>query len=357
MLRYIVLIFLVMQTMLIQTSQAKSRTELMQSALRAVAGSDLSQKKGPLAKVGFDLALLREEYREHIAVQTLTPFKPSNFLLHVSDNQVVVDVVAHGDAASIEMDLKALGMQITGKAGAIVSGLLPITSIEAVAAIENIRFVRPAMWTTNVGLTTSQGDSSMRSNIVRTSLGYNGAGITVGVLSDSYNSLSGAAADVASGDLPGVGNPNGFTTPVNVLVDNGTTDEGRGMLQLIHDVAPAATLAFATANGGQATFANHIDSLRTVAGANVIVDDVIYYFEPMFQDGVIAQAVDTVVAAGVAYFSSAGNQARKSYESEWRAGPILADGAIPAVPENIFMEAQHSTLTQTLAWIICNLLH
>ena len=251
-------------------------------------------------------------------------------MLHVSDNRVVVDIVAQGDAASIESDLKLLGMQITGKAGAIVSGLLPITSIEAVAALQNVRFAMPAMWKTNVGLTTSQGDSSMRSNIVRTSLGYNGAGITVGVLSDSYNYLGGAAADVASGDLPGVGNPNGYTTPVNVLADNGTTDEGRGMLQLIHDVAPAAALAFATANGGQATFANHIDSLRTMAGANIIVDDVYYFAEPMFQDGVIAQAVDTVVAAGVPYFSSAGNHARQSYESVWRSGPVLAEGAIPA---------------------------
>jgi hypothetical protein len=38
-------------------------------------------------------------------------------------------------------------------------------------------------------------------------------------------------------------------------------------------------------------------------GAKVINDDVIYYAEPMFQDGPIAQAVDAVKAAGVAYFS------------------------------------------------------
>jgi hypothetical protein len=38
----------------------------------------------------------------------------------------------------------------------------------------------------------------------------------------------------------------------------------------------------------------------------------------MFQDGIVAQAVDAVGAAGVAYFSAAGNEARDSYESPFR---------------------------------------
>ncbi len=300
----------------------------MQAALRAFAGNDLSKKKGPLVKAGLDLALLREEYNEHQTLHPLAPFVPSNSSLRVSDDRVVVDVVATGEASAVESALNELGMQITGKAGPIVSGRLPIAAIEAVAGLQGVRFVRPAMWATNMGLTTSQGDVSMRSDNVRTTLGYNGAGVTVGVLSDSYNYLGGASSDVSSGDLPGTGNPNGFTTPVNVLADDGTTDEGRAMLQIVHDVAPGAALAFATANGGQAAFANNITNLRTNAGAKIIVDDVFYFAEPMFQDGVIAQAVDAAVAAGVPYFSSAGNQGQQSYESVWRSGPVLGAGSI-----------------------------
>jgi hypothetical protein len=311
-------------------AQKGATQSAMQAALREFAGDDLSKKNGPLAKAGLDLALLREEYNEHQTLRPLARFVPSNPLLRVPDSRVVVDVVADGEASAVERQLTELGMQITGSAGSIVSGKLPIAAIEAVAGLQGVRFLSPAMWTTNMGLTTTQGDVSIRSDHVRSTLGYNGAGVTVGVLSDSYNHLNGASSDVLSGDLPGTGNPNGFTTPVNVLADDGTTDEGRAMLQIIHDVAPGAALAFATANGGQATFANNITNLRTMAGAKVIVDDVIYYAEPMFQDGVIAQAVDDAVAAGVAYFSSAGNQARQSYESTWRSGPVLSAGAIAA---------------------------
>ncbi|MES1263765.1 MAG: pre-peptidase C-terminal domain-containing protein, partial [Peristeroidobacter soli] len=49
---------------------------------------------------------------------------------------------------------------------------------------------------------------------------------------------------------------------------------------------------------------------------------IIYLDEPFFQDGVIAQAVDEVVAKGVSYFSSAGNRpATQAYDSKIRIVP------------------------------------
>jgi len=174
---------------------------------------------------------------------------------------------------------------------------------------------------TNIGAATSQADVSLCTDITRVGFGVDGTGNTIGVLSDSHNSLGGEASGIATGDLPGPGNPNGFTTPINNLVDlphlDGS-DEGRAMFELIHDVAPGAELAFSSAFvGGQAGFAQGILDLQSVANCNIIVDDVIYFAEPMWMDGVVAQAVNTVVSNGAMYFSSAGNSDRDAYDGAY----------------------------------------
>jgi hypothetical protein len=186
---------------------------------------------------------------------------------------------------------------------------------------------------TDAGAVQSQGIVQHRIDKVRP---LGGRGITIGVMSDSYDregSITTAADDIASGDLPGPGNPNGNTRPVAVLQegDEGDTDEGRAMLQIVHDVAPKARLGFATANGGEVNFANNIralggfrDAPNAMPGfkADIIVDDVIYPLEPFFQDGIVAQAVDDVAAAGISHFSSAGNRAAtESYDARLNVIP------------------------------------
>ncbi len=157
-------------------------------------------------------------------------------------------------------------------------------------------------------------------------------------MSDSYDTNAApnsAALDIATGDLPGAGNPFGNTQPVVVLQDwPASSDEGRAMLQIVHDLAPKARLGFATANGGEVGFASNIRALagfpnepNAVAGfkADVIVDDIIYLAEPFFQDGIVAQAVDEVAATGVSYFSSAGNRpSTQAYDSKVRIVPPSA---------------------------------
>jgi len=92
------------------------------------------------------------------------------------------------------------------------------------------------------------------------------------------------------------------------------------MAEIVHDVAPGAKQAFYSAFYGQADFAQGIIDLKAKVGCDIIVDDIIYYSEPFFQDGIVAQAVDSVKSMGVSYFSSAGNQGKASYESAFRAG-------------------------------------
>ena len=142
-------------------------------------------------------------------------------------------------------------------------------------------------------------------------LSVNGTGIRVGVLSDSFNDLGGAAADEADGALPPAGD-------IDVIKDlaSGGTDEGRAMMQIIHDIAPGADLAFYTAFDSEQDFANGILALAA-AGCKVIVDDVSYFDEPFFQNGVVAQAIQTVEAEGVTYITAAGNDAENAYQAAW----------------------------------------
>ena len=156
-------------------------------------------------------------------------------------------------------------------------------------------------------------------------MSLDGNGISVGCLSDSYNTRAAAphaAEDVAGFDLPGAaGNPYN-TTPVFVLHDatGPETDEARALCQVVYKMAPRAKIGVSTANGGEVNFAN---SIRALAGINsadfpnastqgfaahVITDDVGYFDEPWFEEGIIGAGInDAATIKGVAYFSSASN--------------------------------------------------
>lgn len=235
------------------------------------------------------------------------------------DGMVAIEAISVSDnAQALLRELQAKGLTNGVAYGRLIFGYFPTTKLGELSAVSDLRVARPYLKpSTNVGRVTSQGDQSMRSDVARQTYGVNGAGTKVGILSDSYDALGGAAAGVASDDLP----PN-----VEVLEDlpaGDGSDEGRAMAEIVHDVAPGANIAFATAFSGQAGFANNIIRLAN-AGCNVIVDDVIYFAEPFFQDGIIAQAVNQVAQNGVSYFSSAGNNGRDSYQS-----PFVNSGTLP----------------------------
>ncbi|HEV8605304.1 MAG TPA: S8 family serine peptidase [Tepidisphaeraceae bacterium] len=223
--------------------------------------------------------------------------------------------------------LAALNFRRASIAGHLVSGWMPLGRLNELASISGLRFARPALFTTHVGNTTTQGDAAMRADVARSTYNFTGAGVKVGILSDSFDTGSGSyATDISTGDLP---------AGVQILQDSpGGTDEGRGMAQIVHDVAPGASIAFATANGGQSGFANNIRALAN-AGAKVIVDDVQYFAEPMFQDGPISQAIDDVVAAGAVYFSAAGNEGHDAWSDDYTPATTYnknAFGSNPGAP-------------------------
>jgi hypothetical protein len=145
-------------------------------------------------------------------------------------------------------------------------------------------------------LQDTTGVKAHKADVVQT-FGFNGNGVKVGVLSDGVDPL---ATLKASGDLPAV-------TVLSGQAGSGA--EGTAMLEIVFDMAPQAQLFFATGGPNQAQFAANILALRA-AGCDIIIDDITFFAEGVFQDGTVAKAVNTVVAGGALYFSSAGNEGR-----------------------------------------------
>jgi hypothetical protein len=285
---------------------------------------------------------------------------------------VAIDAVTRGDPQQLKAALVALGLKRPAVFLNDVGGWLPVTAIEAAAARAEVHSMRAALARRRAGAVTSQGDFAIGTAAMRSSNAWlDGTGVTVGVLSDSFNCYQ----TYAGSGVPAGGNAgyaqNGFTadapkdmstgdlpSSVKVLQEADCpkygaptflpdSDEGRAMLQIVHDLAPGASLAFNTALPTQADFANGITALAA-AGAKVIADDVGYFDEPFFQDGLIAQAIDQVESQGVVYMSAAGNDGAIGYDNLSPQFGSSAGTALPAGELALNFDTTNATTSTSL---------
>jgi hypothetical protein len=281
-------------------------------------------------------------------------------LLRDAQSRVLVNLWLDGarPLAAVRQSLAALGANVHAELPSygkgVIAAYVPIERASDAARLAGVRSVtlehKPQL---RLGKATSQGVATVHADKLN-AIGITGQGMTIGILSDSFNKAPNsvttdhAAQDIKSGDLPGPGNPFGDTTPIVVVDEDPVagTDEGRALLQIVYDIAPDARLCFATAFTGEVQFAANILKLADPKGAckaDVIDDDVGYSSEPFFSDGVVALAVDQVKADGVAYFSSAGNDNSGNYSATFN--PISDGDARANFAGNLFLGNVEPELT------------
>jgi hypothetical protein len=330
------------------------------AALPAVAGSALSPRLAVLASPAVRaLGPARQANRVG-----LTASGAGSLLRH--GRRVLVDVRFVEGAAARAAALGATGadvVDVSPQYQTVTVAALP-GQLPAVAAVPGVQAVQEEITpftqaTCPQGSVVTEGDPQLQAEEARENFGVDGSGVTVGILSDSFNQWKEAphneAEDVLTGDLPGAGNPCGFPRQVKVVTpfipgaypepeeepenppapgEEGE-DEGRGMAQIVHDIAPGANIDFASAFNGELAFAQAIRDLSH-EGAQVIGDDVAYFDEPFYQDGPIAVAVNEVVAGGANYFSAAGNDNLQNAAGEnigsWEAPRYRSMECPPALP-------------------------
>jgi len=156
-----------------------------------------------------------------------------------------------------------------------------------------------------------------------------GAGIKIGIISDSFNlnpatgkenpiTAGPALADIKNGLLPSANNIIDLAAG-KVVVGSGH-DEGRAMAEIIHAIAPGATIVFQTPRvepqmNNVAAFAPGRQRLQA-QHVQIIVDDLGLFSgtpqqglvpEPSDPAGAANLAIDAAVQSGISYFSAAGN--------------------------------------------------
>ncbi len=292
-------------------------------------------QNGPMANLGVSLVNVYEAYVQSGGkTSQLAAEFPS---IQFNNGLVGIQLKSlGGDFDQFQTQLTELGLKILVSSATygVVDGWVPVNDLPTIASLPQTQSGQadyaPYSRAEYQGIAYNEGETSMFADAARSQFGVDGTGVTIGVLSDSVSQFAGGLADsYKTGDLSS-------TNPVNVIQDGpaGSTDEGRAMLENIHDIAPGASLAFATGDvGGDLGFGQNIVALNSKADATLINDDLGYADEPFFQDGFIAQGINTVVANGATYFSAAGNVANQGYLSNFRG----ASGSITGIGSGTFM--------------------
>jgi hypothetical protein len=242
--------------------------------------------------------------------------------LRVSANRVHVQVIARaGSADSVAAAITAAGGEVTGVAGTLLQGWLPISALERIAGLDEVELVRrPAEFLPlqgpAAGSATTEALAPMNVPAWH-SAGQHGAGVKVAVLDIGFTGYT----VLRGSDLPASVTARNFVDGETDAQVDGTTNHGTACAEMIHDIAPEAELylvKIATtvdlAEAVEWLIAQQVDIISTSIGT--------YNQGPGDGTGALADLVRRARAAGILWVTAAGNER----QTHWSGSYFDPDG-------------------------------
>jgi len=261
------------------------------------------------------------------------PARPrTGFSLLMATDQIGFNVVITEKATvdSVIEQLTAVGATGLAGRGRGISGFIAPARLNVVAQLESVSAVYESHIAFSAGSVQSEGVTATYADLVSQAFLFNcddptitvnGEGVTIGVISDSLTCETSVGFGMSqyTSDVPSVEVLSESFDCVKTYfpVFQRHQDEGRAMIEAIHDIAPSAKIKFCSGANGYFRFIDCIYRLQA-AGATIIIDNVQYAQEFVYADDDATSAVDYVKSQGVTYVSAAGNNARDAFETETR---------------------------------------
>ena len=273
-------------------------------------------------------------------------------LLRINDaNEVQVYILVSQVNDQVVAQLQAAGatIEISDAGSGRVQARVPVSKLQSLALLPTVNAIRPPTYARyRTGNFNSEGDTILQAAAARADFSVDGTNVRVGVISDGLKGvfatgcttcLGVTGGPMDTGDLPvAVGNRNasgvlssssgaiigrsfqangdleGLPPPTPACGFAGAGAEGTALLEIVHDLAPGAKLAFANADTDLA-FTKAVNFLA--ASNDVVLDDIGFYGEPY--DGTSLVSSNTAAALNNnglpirAYVTSVGNDADEHY--------------------------------------------
>ena len=291
--------------------------------------------------------------RQNVALKNIKPLSEG---IITEKGLVKVSVRLNTIDPSAIQSLREAGLNVTAGYHGLVSGTISSLSLLKLANINYVSTISLEMQPRTRSV-ISQAVAALRiENVTKAHPEITGKGQKIGIISDSFGLVSEATPvydDIDNdglieivgtdsqikGELPAVVEiVKEATYEVKYDADGNplpppTHDEGRGMAEVIYDIAPGADLAF-YAPGGKADFAQGILALAN-AGCNIIVDDLQFENEANYQDDEIALAIKQIAeSSDVVYLTAAGNGGSMAFEQKYKdIDPKNDDGPMSKIPK------------------------